>query len=129
MSNKRKENSILSFFQKKIKPLPESDVPLPQRDTDETVLQRRRNRSGLCGGEGHGHFWGLNMRHENIYFIGRDSRTGFGRTRLIICNRILRDIFCVPRSNDKNYEDGSQNHLITPNIHRVTKVFITHDNE
>lgn len=37
MSNKRKEDSILSFFQKKIKPLPESDVPLPQRDTNETV--------------------------------------------------------------------------------------------
>lgn len=37
MSNKRKEDSILSFFQKKIKPLPESDIPLPQRDTDETV--------------------------------------------------------------------------------------------
>lgn len=37
MSNKRKEDSILSYFQKKIKPLPESNAPLPQRDTDETV--------------------------------------------------------------------------------------------
>jgi len=37
MSNKRKEDSILSYFQKKIKPSPESNVPLPQRDTDETV--------------------------------------------------------------------------------------------
>jgi hypothetical protein len=37
MSNKRKEDSILSFFQKKIKPLPESDVCLPHRDTDETL--------------------------------------------------------------------------------------------
>jgi len=37
MSNKRKEDSLLSFFQKKIKPLSESNVPLPQRDTDEIV--------------------------------------------------------------------------------------------
>ncbi|KAL4120846.1 hypothetical protein QTP88_013462 [Uroleucon formosanum] len=37
MSNKRKEDSILSYFQKKIKPLPESNVPLPQRDTDVAV--------------------------------------------------------------------------------------------
>jgi len=60
-----------------------------------------------------------------LFYVGDYHRlchtcSEFDRTRQIIFNRILRDIFRVRRSNDENEGNNGRNHEIKPNFHRVT---------